>query len=114
MCEIVKQWVGHMDNVFYYCRDHKVECPNEKTCTNVTAPQVPAASVPPTLYAWWKIEYVNVGQMYKANKIHPILTLGTSYMVRSVDRLQKGIEIETDFGPRLVNESELLRFFIPA
>lgn len=29
-CEIVKQWVGNMDNTYDYCRTHKVEskdCP---------------------------------------------------------------------------------------
>lgn len=26
MCDVVENWVGHFDNKFYYCREHKVEC----------------------------------------------------------------------------------------
>ena len=32
MCEIVKNWVGSMDNTFYYCRSHKIESASEKEC----------------------------------------------------------------------------------
>lgn len=31
-CEIVKAWVGHMDNTYYYCRDHKIECQSAGIC----------------------------------------------------------------------------------
>jgi hypothetical protein len=31
-CEIVKNWVGNLNNTFWYCRDHKVECENATRC----------------------------------------------------------------------------------
>lgn len=34
-CEIVKAWVGNMDNTYYYCRDHKVECNADRSCPGV-------------------------------------------------------------------------------
>ncbi len=34
-CDIVKNWVGNMDNAFYVCKDHKIECPDEHTCPGV-------------------------------------------------------------------------------
>ena len=38
-CEIVKNWVMKFENEFYYCRDHKCECPDAHTCP-IAAPPV--------------------------------------------------------------------------
>lgn len=56
-CEIVKAWVGNMENTYFYCRDHRVECQSATVCG------LPEPA--PTTTPRYSIE---VGDMYRCLK----------------------------------------------
>src|ERR1700744_3629564 len=101
MCEIVKNWVGTMDNEFYYCREHKVEC-QAGSCSGTTPKAV--ATQPKVESPWYAPANLTVGLVLRC--IKPPHQGGAfrykgEYSIKVVSPAYNEVILEDDLGAQL-------------
>lgn len=68
-CEIIQNWVGNLENIFYVCKVHKCECSTAHYCPKSSPSEVVLEGVPKHT-PWWKT--VGSGDVVICTSLPPV------------------------------------------